>query len=63
MTSMPMGDDGRKYNETCMLIEAYAQRLLDGKISYRNLLENIDRLTQLGNDCRRLWGDDKPYRR
>lgn len=57
MSTMPMGDGARKYDEVCMLVECYAKKLASEKMSYADLLQNIDRLTQLGAEARKLWGE------
>jgi hypothetical protein len=57
VSSMPTGDAGRKYDEVCILVQAYAARISTIRMSYADLLRNIDRLTELGKEAPKLWGD------
>jgi hypothetical protein len=57
MGTMPMGKAGVDYDEVCLLVRAYAERLTAENMSYSDLLANIDRLSALGQQARKLWGD------
>ncbi len=57
MGQMPMGKAGVEYDEVCMLVRAYAEKLVAGGMSYADMLKNIDRITSLAQEARKLWGD------
>lgn len=57
MGSMPIGKAGVEYDEVCMRIRGYAEKLIEEKMSYASLLNTIDRMTALATEARKLWGD------
>jgi hypothetical protein len=58
MAGIPVGPDARIYDEVRMLVKAYADQLRSKEdMSHAEMTRTIDRLTKLGNDARRLWGE------
>jgi hypothetical protein len=58
MRTTPTGDKALEYFETRLLIKAYAKILAENDdLSYDGMLNRTDRLSELADKCRELWGD------
>lgn len=56
MTQMPTGEANREYDEVRVLMAHYGLQLTTG-CSYGEVMRTIDRLVQLRDKAKKLWGD------
>ena len=56
MAQMPTGEANREFNEVSVLISHYGRKLTEGG-SYGDMLRTIDRLVELRDKAKKLWGD------
>lgn len=54
---MPMGSDNKAYEEVVVLMKHYAGKIVDGNLSYADLIRHLDRLAELRSKAKKLWGD------